>query len=169
MLFSINIWNPLTMVCRSCPEILFPLPTLPVELEPRHARNDAVSLGVDLTATQEDHMEVSTTRACQQLPLNFVQTGNTNDVTMQAGRQRAILPLIRKFNEHSERLLNSALGEVRPVKRRRLNVEEPVSTRQIACHVSLSLNVNLYRRSYMTKLCLRISTRTIATKGLHWT
>lgn len=28
---------------------------------------------------------------------------------MQAGRQKAALPLIRKFNEHSERLLNSAL------------------------------------------------------------
>lgn len=69
----------------------------------------------------------------------FVQTGNTNDVTMQAGRQRAILPLIRKFNEHSERLLNSALGEVRPVKRRRLNVEEPVSTRCIGYYVSPSL------------------------------
>jgi len=28
---------------------------------------------------------------------------------MQAGRQRGALPLIRKFNDHSERLLNSAL------------------------------------------------------------
>jgi transcription initiation factor TFIIH subunit 1 len=28
---------------------------------------------------------------------------------MQAGRQKGALPLIRKFNEHSERLLNSAL------------------------------------------------------------
>lgn len=37
------------------------------------------------------------------------QTGNEKDVTMQAGRQKAVLPLIRKFNEHSERLLNSAL------------------------------------------------------------
>lgn len=27
---------------------------------------------------------------------------------MQAGRQRGALPLIRKFNEHSERLLNAA-------------------------------------------------------------
>jgi transcription initiation factor TFIIH subunit 1 len=38
------------------------------------------------------------------------QTGNEKDVTMQAGRQRGALPLIRKFNEHSERLLNSALS-----------------------------------------------------------
>ena len=37
------------------------------------------------------------------------QIGNEKDVTMRAGRQKAALPLIRKFNEHSERLLNSAL------------------------------------------------------------
>lgn len=59
---------------------------------------------------------------------------------MQAGRQKAALPLIRRFNEHSERLLKSALlvawccitrvrltegtsdsGEGPSVKRRRLN------------------------------------------------
>ena len=28
---------------------------------------------------------------------------------MQAGRQKAAIPLIRRFNEHSERLLKSAL------------------------------------------------------------
>jgi len=28
---------------------------------------------------------------------------------MRAGKQKGALPLIRKFNEHSERLLNSAL------------------------------------------------------------
>lgn len=126
------------MVRRSCPETIFIADILPVELEPRQARNDLVSLGVDLTATQEDHTEVSATCTCQRDRLNFVQTGNTNDITMQAGRQRAILPLIRKFNEHSERLLNSALGEVRPVKRRRLNVEEPVrpagSSAMFHCH-----------------------------------
>lgn len=37
-----------------------------------------------------------------------VQSGNQKDATMQAGRQRGALPLIRKFNEHSERLLNAA-------------------------------------------------------------
>jgi hypothetical protein len=37
------------------------------------------------------------------------QTGNEKDVTMQAGKQRGALPLIRRFNQHSERLLNSAL------------------------------------------------------------
>lgn len=29
---------------------------------------------------------------------------------MQAGRQKAAIPLIRRFNEHSERLLKSALS-----------------------------------------------------------
>lgn len=38
-----------------------------------------------------------------------LQTGNIKDVTMQAGKQRAVLPLIRKFNEHSGRLLHTAL------------------------------------------------------------
>ena len=38
-----------------------------------------------------------------------LQTGNEKDVTMQAGKQRAVLPLIRKFNEHSSRLLNTVL------------------------------------------------------------
>lgn len=43
------------------------------------------------------------------IPFHLLQTGNEKDITMQAGRQKAVLPLIRKFNEHSERLLNSAL------------------------------------------------------------
>ncbi|KAF8070610.1 hypothetical protein FPV67DRAFT_1561376 [Lyophyllum atratum] len=51
-------------------------------------------------------------------------TGNEKDITMQAGRQKGALPLIRKFNEHSERLLNSALGEGPPSKRQRLETEE---------------------------------------------
>ncbi|KAG6837512.1 hypothetical protein H0H93_008437 [Arthromyces matolae] len=62
-------------------------------IEPRRQRNDAVDIFVDLGATLEDHEP----------------TGNEKDVTMQAGRQKGALPLIRKFNEHSERLLNSAL------------------------------------------------------------
>lgn len=77
------------------------------ELEPRRQRSDPVELFVNLGATLEDHGE----------------TGNEKDVTMRAGRQKGALPLIRKFNEHSERLLNSALGEI-PSKRRRLDVGE---------------------------------------------
>ncbi|KAG6842122.1 hypothetical protein C0991_001615 [Blastosporella zonata] len=74
-------------------------------LEPRRQRNEAVDVFVDLAATLEDHDS----------------TGNEKDITMQAGRQKGALPLIRKFNEHSERLLNSALGPA--AKRPRLQDE----------------------------------------------
>nr|GAT44646.1 predicted protein [Mycena chlorophos] len=77
------------------------------ELEPRRQRSERVEWFVDLGATSEDHVE----------------TGNEKDVTMLAGRQRGALPLIRKFNEHSERLLNSALGEIPASKRQKLNEE----------------------------------------------
>ncbi|KAH8119094.1 hypothetical protein DFH11DRAFT_1501151 [Phellopilus nigrolimitatus] len=73
------------------------------ELEPRRQRDDNVQIFVNLNATQEDHTE----------------SGNQKDTTMQAGRQRGALPLIRKFNEHSERLLNAAEGS--PSKRRRFD------------------------------------------------
>ncbi|PSR81186.1 hypothetical protein PHLCEN_2v6521 [Hermanssonia centrifuga] len=72
------------------------------ELEPRRIREDGVDIFIDLGATFEDHGE----------------TGNEKDVTMQAGKQRAVLPLIRKFNEHSGRLLNAVLGESAPKRRR---------------------------------------------------
>ncbi|KAJ7072140.1 hypothetical protein C8F01DRAFT_1102708 [Mycena amicta] len=77
------------------------------ELEPRRQRSETVQLFVDLAATFEDHAE----------------TGNEKDITMVAGRQRGALPLIRKFNEHSERLLNSALGEIPSSKRQKLNAD----------------------------------------------
>ncbi|EIW82730.1 hypothetical protein CONPUDRAFT_163808 [Coniophora puteana RWD-64-598 SS2] len=72
------------------------------EIEPRRARDEIHDLYINLGATNEDHEE----------------TGNTKDFTMQAGRQRGALPLIRKFNEHSERLLNSTLGDG-PAKKKR--------------------------------------------------
>ncbi|KAM5530768.1 hypothetical protein V8D89_015575 [Ganoderma adspersum] len=74
------------------------------ELEPRKLREERVDTFIDLGATFVDHDE----------------TGNEKDVTMQAGKQRAVLPLIRKFNEHSTRLLDTALGGP-TVKRRRLD------------------------------------------------
>ncbi|KAF5380343.1 hypothetical protein D9615_004564 [Tricholomella constricta] len=89
------------------------------ELEPRRQRNDTVDPFVDLAATQEDHDT----------------TGNEKDITMQPGRQKGALPLIRKFNEHSERLLNSALysktstsGDGPAAKRRRLDTFDDVYT-----------------------------------------
>jgi transcription initiation factor TFIIH subunit 1 len=75
------------------------------ELEPRRPRDQVSDLYISLGATLEDHEE----------------TGNEKDITMKAGRQRGALPLIRKFNEHSERLLNSALGDVPRSKRRRVD------------------------------------------------
>ncbi|KAL1728800.1 hypothetical protein EV714DRAFT_274260 [Schizophyllum commune] len=74
-------------------------------LEPRRPRTETVSMLVDLATTSEDHGEA----------------GTTKDITMQAGRQKGAIPLIRKFNDHSERLLNAALGELPKAKRRRLN------------------------------------------------
>ncbi|TEB30367.1 hypothetical protein FA13DRAFT_1733682 [Coprinellus micaceus] len=74
-------------------------------IEPRRERSEKPDLFVDLGATNEDHGELTVER----------------DITMQAGRQKGALPLIRKFNEHSERLLNSALGDLPPIKRRRLD------------------------------------------------
>ncbi|KAF4598194.1 TFB1 family protein [Pleurotus pulmonarius] len=76
-------------------------------LEPRRQVTGDIDIFVNLGATLEDHG----------------QTGNDKDVTMQAGRQRGALPLIRKFNEHSEKLLNSALGE-NSSKRRRVDMKE---------------------------------------------
>ncbi|KAI0342162.1 hypothetical protein BDW22DRAFT_1331177 [Trametopsis cervina] len=82
------------------------------ELEPRKSREEGVDMFIDLGATNEDHGE----------------TGNEKDPTMQPGKQKAVLPLIRKFNEHSGRLLNSQLvfSSENANKRRRLdsNIED---------------------------------------------
>ncbi|KAF9653830.1 hypothetical protein BDM02DRAFT_3086761 [Thelephora ganbajun] len=84
-------------------------------LEPRKPVAGDVEMFVDLGATAEDHGE----------------TGNQGDTTMQAGRQKAALPLIRRFNEHSERLLKSALGDGPSAKRRRLNDSNSMDVSQI--------------------------------------
>ncbi|CDO75354.1 hypothetical protein BN946_scf184966.g22 [Trametes cinnabarina] len=70
--------------------------------EPRRLREERVDTFIDLAATSVDHEE----------------TGNEKDVTMQAGKQKAVLPLIRKFNEHSTRLLDTALGGPAAKRRR---------------------------------------------------
>lgn len=65
------------------------------DLEPKNTnmRQDDIYRLLDLAATEEDHGE----------------TGNSKDFTMKAGSQKKSLPLMRKFNEHSERLLVQAM------------------------------------------------------------
>ncbi|GAA5969157.1 hypothetical protein JCM21900_004143 [Sporobolomyces salmonicolor] len=65
------------------------------DIEPQHLPDHDIYRLLDLAATEEDQHEISN------LP---------RDYTMKAGGQRASLPLMRRFNEHSERLLNQALG-----------------------------------------------------------
>ncbi|SOV09698.1 related to TFB1 - subunit of RNA polymerase II transcription initiation factor TFIIH [Ustilago sp. UG-2017a] len=62
-------------------------------LEPRKQFDPHDRL-LDLQATEEDHGE----------------TGNEKDWTMRAGAERRTLPLMRRFNDHSQSLLDSALG-----------------------------------------------------------
>ncbi|KAI0645641.1 hypothetical protein C8Q79DRAFT_910952 [Trametes meyenii] len=81
------------------------------DLEPRRLREERVDTFIDLGATSVDHDE----------------TGNEKDVTMQAGKQRAVLPLIRKFNEHSTRLLDTALGGPSTKRRRTDSGDERIS------------------------------------------
>ena len=66
---------------------------------------------VDLATTSEDHGEVRILDHSSFVALTLMvpQAGTTKDITMQAGRQKGAIPLIRKFNDHSERLLNAAL------------------------------------------------------------
>jgi transcription initiation factor TFIIH subunit 1 len=56
---------------------------------------------LNLAATEEDHGE----------------TGNIKDFTMRAGGQKKSLPLMRRFNEHSERLLEQTMGHQDPKNR----------------------------------------------------
>nr|WRH23628.1 N-terminal domain [Naematelia aurantialba] len=58
-------------------------------IQPRKQLPDDVERFLDLAATEEDHGESITVR----------------DITMQAGRERSSLPLIRRFNDHSGKLL----------------------------------------------------------------
>lgn len=61
------------------------------ELAPRKEMAGGIETFLDLAATEEDHGESTLRR----------------DVTMQAGKQRESLPLIRRFNDHSEKLLKA--------------------------------------------------------------
>lgn len=72
------------------------------QLEPRKRFNPHDRL-LDLQATEEDHGE----------------TGNEKDWTMRAGAERRTLPLMRRFNDHSQSLLDSALGDQEEQDRRK--------------------------------------------------
>lgn len=72
------------------------------QLEPRRTFNPHDRL-LDLQATEEDHGE----------------TGNEKDWTMRAGAERRTLPLMRRFNDHSQSLLDSALGDQEEQDRRK--------------------------------------------------
>lgn len=63
------------------------------DIEPRNLQHHDIYRLLDLAATEEDQHEVT----------------NQRDVTMRPGRERAALPLMRRYNEHSERLLNQSL------------------------------------------------------------
>lgn len=78
----------------------------------QEARNRLIDLG----ATESDHNP----------------TGNEKDWTMRAGADRGVLPLVRRFNEHSERVLSSSLGDgdTRPAHSAETESAEQIGPRQ---------------------------------------
>lgn len=52
---------------------------------------DKIRRAIDLTATQEDHID----------------SGNAPDFTMRPGANTQVLPLIRRFNRHAMRVLET--------------------------------------------------------------
>ncbi|GAA5935246.1 TFIIH/NER complex subunit TFB1 [Sporobolomyces koalae] len=65
------------------------------DIVPQNQTDHEIYRLLDLAATEQDQHEI---------------TNLPQDYTMKAGGQRASLPLMRRFNEHSERLLSQALG-----------------------------------------------------------
>ncbi|PHZ12085.1 uncharacterized protein RHIMIDRAFT_313605 [Rhizopus microsporus ATCC 52813] len=61
---------------------------------PTLTRMEKIRFDIDLSATQEDHIE----------------SGNAPDFTMKPGREAQSLPLIRRFNRHSMRVLETAIN-----------------------------------------------------------
>ena len=62
-------------------------------VEPLNMSTQHIYALLDLAATEGDQHERNT----------------EDDVTMRAGRNREAVPVLRRFNEHSERLLNNSL------------------------------------------------------------
>lgn len=65
------------------------------QIEPQRHYNPHDAL-LNLASTEEDHGE----------------TGNARDWTMRAGYDRRMLPLVRRFNEHSESVLTASVGDI---------------------------------------------------------
>lgn len=59
---------------------------------PPMSRMDKIRFDIDLSTTAEDHLD----------------SGNAPDFTMKPGREAQSLPLIRRFNKHSSRVLETA-------------------------------------------------------------
>lgn len=92
-------------------------------LVPKNESSEVVNRFLDLAASEFDHEDVRPRPFptfsfffCVVRPTDSTfmshpalgQTGNARDVTMQAGKERASLPLMRRFNEHSEKLLKAS-------------------------------------------------------------
>ncbi|KAG2106528.1 hypothetical protein BD769DRAFT_1630746 [Suillus cothurnatus] len=84
------------------------------------ARNEVSDLFINIGATLEDHGRSNTPMFVRVLS-HLKQTGNEKDRDDASRKATRCPPPHPKFNEHSERLLNSALGEVPPAKRRRVD------------------------------------------------
>lgn len=85
-------------------------------LEPKQLAEHAIYRLLDLAATEDDQHEVRppSPRFLATRLISQPQVDKQSDFTMRAGGQRASLPLMRRFNEHSERLLNQSLGALAP-------------------------------------------------------
>ncbi|RCI06635.1 RNA polymerase II transcription factor B subunit 1 [Rhizopus stolonifer] len=76
---------------RKCVDFVTPENSKP----PTMSRLEKIRFGIDLSSTQEDHIE----------------GGNAPDFTMKPGREAQTLPLIRRFNRHSMRVLETTLNK----------------------------------------------------------
>lgn len=89
---------------------------------------------LDLTTTNDDHLE----------------TGNAPDTTMKAGSFKDALPLIRKFNRHSQLILDGLTG-VREGKKQKTAHDFSSLFKKVFCILILHLYIwYAYRRLKLT-------------------
>ncbi|GAA5852790.1 hypothetical protein JCM8547_004685 [Rhodosporidiobolus lusitaniae] len=117
-------------------------------VEPRHEFDEsAIGRLLDLKASEEDQHEITN------LPRDF---------TMKPGGQRASLPLMRRFNEHSERLLNQALGAGAGGKARERGYVDPGHAGDRTYYSAIELS-DLSTPQAPERIALTLSDRTNAT------